>query len=70
MDRFNLRKLNDMGVKVQYQVKVSNRYAALDVNINGSWENTGRTRKASATEGKVMSCNGIHHGLRKRAQNY
>jgi len=29
MERFNLKKLNDMEVKEQYQVKISNRFAVL-----------------------------------------
>jgi arginine utilization protein RocB len=30
MERFNLRKLNDMKVKEQYQVKIPNRFAAVE----------------------------------------
>jgi hypothetical protein len=30
MDRFNLRKQNNVHVKEQYQVKISNRFAALE----------------------------------------
>jgi hypothetical protein len=29
-ERFNLRKLNDVDVKELYQVKISNRFAALE----------------------------------------
>jgi len=29
MDRFNLRSLNDVEVKKQYEVKISNRYVTL-----------------------------------------
>jgi len=43
MEIFILKKLNDVEVKEQYQVKISNRFAALenfdddhDVNINRS----------------------------------
>jgi hypothetical protein len=37
MQRFDLRKLNDAEVKEQYQVKITNRFAALesfDDNVN------------------------------------
>jgi hypothetical protein len=30
MQRFHLRKLNDAEVKEQYQVKITNRFAALE----------------------------------------
>jgi hypothetical protein len=30
MERFNLKKLNDVEVKEKYQVKISNRFAALE----------------------------------------
>jgi hypothetical protein len=53
-EKFNLQKLNDMVVKEQYQVKVSNQFAALEnldddddddddedddeLDINRAWE--------------------------------
>jgi hypothetical protein len=42
--RFYLRKLNDAEVKKQYQVKITNRFAALEnfddnVDTNRSWKN-------------------------------
>jgi hypothetical protein len=44
MQRFDLRKLNDAIVKEEYQIKISNRFAALEnlddnVDINRAWEN-------------------------------
>jgi hypothetical protein len=44
MERFNLKKLNDVKFKEQYQVKISNRFTALetlddDVDINRALEN-------------------------------
>jgi hypothetical protein len=30
MERINLKKLNDVEVKEQYQVKISNRFAAVE----------------------------------------
>jgi hypothetical protein len=42
MERFNLRKLNDVEGKEQFRVEVSNRFAALEdldteVEINSAW---------------------------------
>jgi hypothetical protein len=46
MERFNLKHLNDMKVKEQYSVKISNRFAALenldDLDISGAWESKKR----------------------------
>jgi hypothetical protein len=41
--RFNLSKLNDLEVRKQYQIEITNRFAALenvseDENINRAWE--------------------------------
>ena len=43
-ERFNLGKLNELEVRKQYQIEITNRFAALenlsdDENINGAWEN-------------------------------
>jgi hypothetical protein len=43
MERFNLKKLNEVEGKEQYHVQISNRFASLEllgeeVDINGSWE--------------------------------
>jgi hypothetical protein len=43
MERFNLKKLNDVEGKEQFSVEVSNRFAALEdldteVEINSAWE--------------------------------
>ena len=43
-ERFNLRKLNELEVKKQYQIKISNRFAALEnlsysEDIDRAWEN-------------------------------
>jgi len=42
--RFNLRKLNELEVRKQYQIEITNRFAALEnlndgVDINRAWEN-------------------------------
>jgi hypothetical protein len=45
MERFNLKMLNYVALKEQYQVKISNRFATMenlededDVDINRAWE--------------------------------
>jgi hypothetical protein len=43
MERFNLKKLNEVEDKEKYSVEVSNRFAALkasdaEVEINSAWE--------------------------------
>ena len=42
--RFNLRKLNEPEVREQYQIEITNRFAALknsddDEDVNRNWEN-------------------------------
>jgi len=42
-ERFNLRKLNELEVRKQYQIKISNQFAALEnlsdsKDINRAWE--------------------------------
>jgi len=56
VERLNLRKLNELEVKKQYQFKISNRFAALknlndSQNINRVWENIKENIKTSAKEG-------------------
>jgi hypothetical protein len=50
VDRLNLRKLSDLEVRRQYQIKISNRFAALEnlndsEDINRSWETLKRISK-------------------------
>ena len=52
--RFNLRKLNDLEVRKQYQTETTNRCAALenvseDADINRGWESIKENIKTSAT---------------------
>ena len=52
-ERFNLRKLKDLGFKKQYQIEITNRFAALgnisdDGDINMTWENIKENIKTSA----------------------
>ena len=53
--RFNLRKLNDLEVRKQYQIEITNRFAALenvneDEEINRGWESIKESIKISTTE--------------------
>jgi hypothetical protein len=53
--RFDRRKLNDAEVKETYQVKITNRFAALEnlddnVDMNRAWENITENTKTSAKE--------------------
>jgi hypothetical protein len=55
MERFNLKKLNEVEGKEQYRVEISNRFAVFEnlhatVNINRAWENTYENIKISAKE--------------------
>jgi hypothetical protein len=55
MRRFDLRKLNDAEVKEQYQVKITNRFAAFEnfddnVDMNGAREHITENIKTSAKE--------------------
>ena len=51
--RFNLSKLNDLEVRKQYQIDITNRFAALqnlneDEDVNRTWENIKENIKSSA----------------------
>jgi hypothetical protein len=53
--RFNLRKLNELDVRKQYQVEVTNRFAALETlhdgkEINRVWKSIKENIKTSAKE--------------------
>ena len=57
--RFNLRKLNDLEIRKQYQIEITNRFAALediseDEDINRGWESIKENIKTSATESLGM----------------
>jgi len=52
-ERFNLRKLNELKVRKQYQIEISNSFAALEKcsdceDINRAWVNTKVYNKTSA----------------------
>jgi hypothetical protein len=53
--RFNLRKLNKLEVRKQYQTEITNRFAALEnssdsKDINRAWKNIKENNKTSAKE--------------------
>jgi hypothetical protein len=53
VERFNLRKLNELEVRKQYEIKISNRFAALEIfskskDINRTWENIKKNFRISA----------------------
>ena len=57
--RFNLRKLNDLEVRKQYQIEITNRVATLenvseDEDINMAWESIKENIKNSVTESLGM----------------
>jgi hypothetical protein len=59
-ERFNLKKLSELDVRKQYQIKISNRFAALEIlnfseDINMAWENIKESIKISA-EGSLEMC--------------
>jgi uncharacterized protein YPO0396 len=54
-ERFNLKKLSELEVRKWYQLKISNRFAALEnlnvsEDINKAWENIKENIKISAQE--------------------
>jgi hypothetical protein len=52
VERFNFRKLNELEVRTQYQIKISNRYAALE-NLSGKWFNDVRQTEIHTAEQPV-----------------
>jgi hypothetical protein len=57
--RFNLRKLNEPEVREQYQIEITNRFAAVenlndDEDVNRTWENIEENIKTSAKESLVL----------------
>jgi hypothetical protein len=54
-ERLNVRKLNEVEVRKQYQILITNSFVALenlsdDEDINRSWENIKKNIKNSAKE--------------------
>jgi DNA repair ATPase RecN len=77
MERFNLKKLNDVEVKEEYWIEISNRYAVLD-NLDDDNVDINRTGKVLQKIQKlqpqriyvIMTSNNVNHGLIKSVQNY
>jgi hypothetical protein len=45
-ERFNLKKLSELGVRKQYQIKISNRFAALEnLSVSEDIKGLGKTLK-------------------------
>jgi len=56
---FNLRKLNELGVKEKYQIEIRNRFSALEnlirnENVNRAWEIIKENIKTSAKESLAL----------------
>ena len=54
-EKFNLRKLNELEVRKQYQIEITKRFAALEnlndgEDINRNWEDIKENIKTSAKE--------------------
>jgi hypothetical protein len=54
VETFNLRKLNELEVRKEYQIIISNTFAALEnlsdsEDVNRAWENTKGNIKMTAT---------------------
>ena len=50
---FNLRKLNEPEIREQYQIEITNRFAALEnlnEDVNRTWENIKENIQTSAKE--------------------
>jgi hypothetical protein len=68
MERFNLKKLNDVEGKKQFHIEVSNRFGALEdldteVDTNSAWETIRENIE-------ILNLRSISHGSTKDAQNY
>jgi hypothetical protein len=60
VERFNLRKLSELEFRKQYQMKISNRFAALEnlndsEDINLAWENIKQDIQTSAKDSLGLS---------------
>jgi hypothetical protein len=76
MERFNIKKLNEGGVKEQHQVTIRNKCAALEnleesADINRTWTILDRTSKLQTKRVKVIVNQSIiNHGLLRNVQNW
>ena len=68
-ERFNLRKLSELEVRKQYQIKIPNRFAVLEdlndsMDINRGWENIKESIKTPAKDSLVL------HELKKHKPGF
>jgi hypothetical protein len=61
VERLNLRKLNELEVRKQYYIKISNRFTALEnigdsEGINRTWENIRENIQISGKESICLNC--------------
>jgi len=59
VEKFNLRKLNELEVREWYQIKISNRFDAMEnlndsEDINRAWKNIKKNIKTSVTESQGL----------------
>ena len=58
MERFNLKKPNEMEIRTRYQIEMSNRFAALknfdSEDIYRTWENIKENIKISAKDSLLL----------------
>jgi Lhr-like helicase len=69
-ERFNLRKLNELEVMKQYQIEITNRFAALenldnDGDINWAGENIKENIQTSERVLVYTNRSSMNHGLMK-----
>jgi hypothetical protein len=58
-ERFNLTKLNELEVRKQYEIEITNRFEAVEnlndgKDINRAWENIKENTKMAAKESTVL----------------
>ena len=68
MDTFNLKKLIEMEVREQFQLKISNRFAALERFFNGGnisrdWEHINPLKPELNPICYLLPLLGVHHFL-------
>ena len=74
--RFNPRKQNELDVRKQYQIEISNRFADLEnlsdnEDINKAWENIKENIKTSARKSLgLYELKKLNHGLMMNVHNF
>ena len=76
VERFNLRQLREIEVREQYQIKISNRCAALEnlndsEDINSAWKNIKENTKPQIKTIYIcMNSSSKNHGLMKNVGDF